>query len=134
MEILKQFYLSVFLIFFRIGHNSWSPIVNSAKGVAGVTLVQIALLAAMACWVQYFNDASSSRIPMPVFYLISAVLAWVNYHLLVTRGDGVRYEKEFQTFPTRKKASALFSGIGIFLFCFGLLVFSAIIVRQHSLR
>lgn len=43
-RFLKDLYFTSFTIFFRIASNAWTPGINAGKGVAGVALIECALV------------------------------------------------------------------------------------------
>src|SRR5438876_11170190 len=102
--MIREVYLSVFVLFFRIGQNSWSYTSNVAKAVAGVTWLHLMLLIGLIAWLYFFRgDKLLLAIPRPAFYILFGILTLLNYYTLVTREAGTRFEAQFRTFGHRHR-------------------------------
>lgn len=133
MKLVKEVYLSVFVLFFRIGQNSWSFTSNAAKAVAGITWLQFTLLIGLTAWLYYFTGnklfLAASR---PAFYLLFGIICLVNYYVLVTRAAGTHFVSEFRTFEYRRRSILVATSIALVIFSFGFALFSAYYVHAYG--
>jgi hypothetical protein len=134
MGWIKDIYLTVFVLFFRIGQNSWSFQSNAAKGVAGVSWFQFMLLIGFTAWLYYATGSKLLlRVPPAAFYILFGIVCLVNYYALVTRGYGTKFESEFQTFGSRRRSLLIASGIGAITLSMGFAFFSAFYAHAYGL-
>ena len=95
-RFFKETYLTEFALFFRAGGEWWTLGINAGKGAAGVTLFECIILVGIEAWIEmligkrFHLDFYQWAIWIAVF-----VLYFANYYVLVTRGHGIRFEREF---------------------------------------
>lgn len=101
-RFFKEIYLTGFTLGFRSGGGSWTPRINAGKGVVGVTLIEWAILIGIVGWIEmYFGTRfllSAGKWAVGITFL---ALYYANYHILITRGHGITFEREF---PHLKKS------------------------------
>lgn len=133
MNWIKEVYLSVFVLFFRIGRNSWSYTNNAAKAVAGITWIQLMLLVGVIAWLYYFTGIRLLlAIPRPVFYLSFGIITLVNYYTLVTRQVGTLFESEFSNFEYRRRSLLIAASIAVVIGSLGFALLSANYVQAYG--
>jgi len=133
METLREVYLTVFVLFFRIGQHSWSVTTNAAKGAAGITWLQFMLLITGSAWLYFFTgDRRLITISSPLFYVSFGAIYLLNYYTLVARQTGLRFESAFKTMRSRHRSLLVVTGVGFIVFSFGLALFSAYYVHAHG--
>jgi hypothetical protein len=133
MNWLKEVYLSVFVLFFRIGRNSWSFATNAAKGAAGITWLQFMLLIALTAWLYYFTgNRRLVSVSNPVLLALFGVTYLINYYILVAREAGTRFESAFTTLGHRHRFVLVAASVAFVLFSFGLALFSGYYVHANG--
>lgn len=133
MNLLREVYLTVFVLFFRLGQNSWSQASNVAKGVAGITWLQFMILIGAIAWLYFFTgNKVLLAIPRLAFVISFGLVAAINYYTLVTCQRGTRFEKEFKTLEHRQRSLLLAGGLAFILFSFGFALISASYVHAHG--
>lgn len=105
VRFIKELYLSIFVLAFRLGAGQWPKEFNADahKGVVVVALVQ-QMLGLAIVWSVPAIDVFSSKLAVGAFYFI---LLFINYYVLIVRGSGVKFEKEFDHFPKWKRIALL---------------------------
>jgi hypothetical protein len=113
MRQLNEIYLSVYVLFFRIGAGQWPSHVNADahKGVAGVAVVEIILLITLLDWIQSLSGHFGINRWVPG--IAAVVIYAINYYFLVIRGNGVAFEKQFGSFRKSKRLTLRLAAIGI---------------------
>jgi hypothetical protein len=133
MAWIREVYLGIFVLFFRIGQNSWSYTSNVAKAVAGITWLHLMLLIGLIAWLYFFSgDKLLLAIPRPAFYILFGILTLLNYYTLVTRGVGTRFEAQFASFGHRHRVLLLATSLAIIVCTFGFAIFSGYYVHAHG--
>jgi hypothetical protein len=112
----KELYLSVFVLFFRIGAGQWPSYMNADahKGVAGVTIIEVLLVASLINWIQIIGG---HRLELNRWMpgIAAVVLYCANYYFFVVRGSGIAYEREFSGFRKGKRIALRLAVIVILL-------------------
>ena len=122
---VKELYLSVFVLFFRIGASNWSADVNEFKGAAGISVVECALAIIVYGWAQMFLGYHS--VLNRWFMAVSFIAVYgINYYALVVRNVGIDFEKRFNTFSRGRQIFLYSVAIGIVLAIGILFYFSGI--------
>jgi hypothetical protein len=122
IRFFKELYLAEFTSFYKASSNSWKPIINAAKGAAGVTLFECINLIGVVAWIEIFVG---KRFLLPnlhqldIWIAVFALYFW-NYYILVTRGHGIRFEREFDNL---KKSKRTFLRVSCYLMEFATAVF-----------
>jgi len=118
---LKEVYLSLFVLFFRIGANQWPPSwnVNPEKATAAMTMVQVILAGTLNFWVDIIVG---HRVEVSEILSVPLVIAvyLVNRYFLVTKGYGTRFERQFDSIPRHKRLALGFGSIGILVAIVGI--------------
>jgi hypothetical protein len=127
---LKEIYLSVYVLFFRIGGGQWPSHVNADahKGVAGVAVVEGILLITLVDWIQ--SIAGNFGIGRWVPGIVGVVIYAINYYFLVIQGNGVAFEKQFGSLPKSKRLTLRLVAVGIFVATLAL--YFAAHAKSHS--
>lgn len=104
IHFLKEFYLAEFAFFYRASSKSWSHGYNAGKGAAGVSLFAAIIIMCISLWIEIFTGNQF----LPVLsrwetLIASLAFVFVNYFVLVIRGHGIRFEREFNNLPKSKQ-------------------------------
>ncbi len=79
---------------------------NAGKGTLGVALISGAILMGIEAWIEIFVGTRFSFDTSPWAIRIAALaLYFANYYALVTRGHGIKFEREF---TPQKKSRKIF--------------------------
>lgn len=128
-QFFKEIYFTAFIIFFRAGSADWTPTINASKGVAAVALIESAFLIGIASWIDiYFRIKSlfdNSKLTAILAFLI---LCAVNHFLLVVRGHGIKYEREFSHVTKNRK---IFLVVSCVILMLASVVFFVISANAH---
>ncbi|MGO8835893.1 MAG: hypothetical protein ACLQQ0_00565 [Limisphaerales bacterium] len=100
IRFFKDIYLTGFALLFKIpGGDTRGKTLGS---VSAVTLIEGLILAGIASWIDIFtgtryllssaNSLASSKLVILIFVF---ALFSANYRVLVTRGHGIKFEREF---------------------------------------
>jgi hypothetical protein len=128
---LKEIYLSLFVLFFRINKGAWPEYVKADehKGVAGITLLQGSLAIAASNFTQVLaghqivlDAGAAGLMVLPVYFL--------NSYFLVERGAGTAFEKEFSGFARKKQTTLYLVATAITLLIVAALVLSIAVYRS----
>ena len=129
-QFFKETYFTAFTIFFRAG-VSWTPGYNAGKGIAGVTLIQFALLLGIASWIDVLVGIRFLlNVPKWAAAIAFITLCFVNRHMLIVRGCGVQFEGEFTHFPKAKKNLLLARAVAMMVIAVAFFICSASVHRH----
>lgn len=92
----------MFALGFRFAGNRWSYPSNLGKGIAGVTLIEGLILMVIASWIEIYLGTRFHFNPWPIRIAYLA-LCLPNYYILVTRGHGITFEREFSHLEKSRK-------------------------------
>jgi hypothetical protein len=103
-QFLKELYLAEFTSFYKASSGSWTPGINAAKGATGVALFEWIILAGIASWLDILAGTrfllQFSKLAIVIAFF---ALYFVNYYVLVTRGHGIKFEREFNNLKKSKR-------------------------------
>lgn len=104
LRFFKELYLTMFTIFFRAGGAEWSSGVNAGKGVAGVTLIESAVLLSILSWMDMLTG-TTSFLSFSKWVAVVAFLAIcaANHYPLVILGHGVTFERAFSDLKNTRR-------------------------------
>lgn len=104
LPFIKDLYLTYFTLFFRFARDRWSYHINLVKGVAGIAAMETVILMLVAVWVEIHAGTrfllTTGKWP---FVIASLILFFVNFHVLVARDHGVKFEREFSNLKKQRK-------------------------------
>jgi len=112
LRLLKELYLSIFVLFFYI--SRWKGRMRASSAAAGVSMAE--LLVAFTAW-SWFEVAVHHRINLNRWIVgICSFLIFAHAdYVLVVGGRGETYEKQFRHFGKGKQIALTVSAIGIML-------------------
>ena len=104
VRALKELYLSVFVIFYRVAAGLWPATFNADahKGVAGLSAVEGLLGLSAFAWLQVLASRRFELNPL-IIGAIFLLLYFVNNFFLVSRRAGVEFNTEFNRFSVVKR-------------------------------
>jgi ABC-type transport system involved in cytochrome c biogenesis permease subunit len=98
---------------------------NAGKGVAGVTVIEGFILMSIEVWIEmYFGTRfllSASKWAIGIAFL---ALYYSNYYVLVSRGHGITFEREFTTLEKSRKVLLVASFVVLVLATIAVMIFS----------
>ena len=105
ISFLKELYLSEFTSFYRASKSSWSHHYNAGKGVAGVSLFTFLIFAGIETQIEILVGKQSLSLYLAHWYgwIATFVVFAINYYILVIRGHGIRFEREFDNLKKSKQ-------------------------------
>jgi hypothetical protein len=110
LRFFKELYLVGFTLGFRASSSSWTPGLNAGKGVAGVTIIQVLIFMAIEGWIEMLVGTRLSFDTSPWAIRIAALALYLaNYYVLVTRGYGIKFEREFDSLKKPRRVFLLVS-------------------------
>jgi hypothetical protein len=128
-RFFKELYLTMFTVGFRLRApqrfgGGWGPIIDAGKGVLVVSLIAFLILKGIKSNIEILVGKKFSFDSSP--WELAAVLAlyYVNYYVLITRGHGIKFEREFTHLKQSRKVLLLAS-------C-GVLLLAAIAFSDYS--
>jgi len=119
-RFFKELYLTGFTLLYKIPGGT--PHSKTGTSVPVVALFEVAFLAGVSSWIDIFigerfllsssNSLASHKI---VFLLFFIALSLVNYHILITRGHGIKFEREFNNLEKSRRILLVMSCCGLML-------------------
>ena len=112
IRFFKELYLAEFTSFFKTWSGSrwsgsWKPSLGlqAGMGVAGVSFIVCIILLGISGWIEIFfgKQFLFPHVSKPDGLIISFVVYLVNYYILVIRGHGTRFEREFSNLEESKR-------------------------------
>ncbi len=104
LEILKEIYLTIFVIFYRAGSGLWPTEfeIDSQKGVAGVTITQSLIFINLinSTEIKLGSQLRFSSWIIAIFFLI---LFQYNSYSLLSKENGLDFERKFNSFQFKKR-------------------------------
>jgi hypothetical protein len=126
IQFLKAIYLTAFTILYRIPGGN--PYVKNTQAVTVITVVEWFILLEIAGWFdmligeRFLLLISSTKLAVLILFL---ALYFPNYRVLVTRGRGNTFEREFDNFSKSRRiflvtscAILLLASIASFMYLF----------------
>lgn len=109
MSALKEIYLSIFVLFYRI--SRWDG--RMKAGAASLFVSGVTLLLVLALWAG-LQIASHQHISLNRWVVGggSAAIAMLNDYFLVVQGCGATFDKQFRHFGKRKQVTLSVIAIG----------------------
>lgn len=128
---IKDVYLTCFTLFYRFACKRWSHPSNVGKGVGGVTLVEGILLMMIAAWIEIYYGKrfilNNGRLTMWIAFVVLAILNW---HFLVARAYGIKFEREFSKFERARRLRLILNCVTVLLVLLAFTIYS-IYTYQH---
>jgi hypothetical protein len=132
MQLLKEIYLTSFVLFFRAFKTAWTPGINAWKGVAGVAVAQWLVLVGLDVWIGMISGKRLFGAVDPWAVRLAVVALFVaNHFVLVARGKGIEYEREFDNLH-RSKRVLLVTSCSVVILC-AIIFFIASAAKQRGL-
>jgi sterol desaturase/sphingolipid hydroxylase (fatty acid hydroxylase superfamily) len=105
IQFLKELYLAEFTSFFRSCSSLWTPGINAGKGVAGVSLFVCINLMGLSAWIEILMGKQFfiPNVSQLQGWIASFVVYCVNYYILVIRGQGIKFELEFNNLKNSER-------------------------------
>jgi hypothetical protein len=108
-QFLKELYLTAFTLGFRFRApkrfgGGWGPIVDTGKGVGFVSIIELVILTDLQGWIEFLvGTRSSFDSDRWATWAIALAFYLANYYILVTRGHGIKFEREFTHLKKSRK-------------------------------
>jgi hypothetical protein len=132
LRFLKELYLTAFTFGFRVSGSSWSPIMNTSKGVGSISIIEGFILMSIESWIEmYFGTRFMLSISKWAIGIAFLILYYANYHVLVTRGHGLEFEREFSNLDKSKKNVLLASYVVLLLVTIAFMAASVSAYHHH---
>ena len=101
IRFLKEIYLTAFTLLFRIPGGNTSGKIWGAIGIIqvieGITLVNIVF------WIEILTGTRFLIFSKLACVILALALYYPNNHVLVTRGHGIKFEREFDNLKKSRK-------------------------------
>jgi hypothetical protein len=124
----REVWLSIFVLFFRI--SRWKGSMKATSATAGPAMLEAVLAVSGLCWLEIVLH-HRFYINKWLIGVLGAIIFWVNSHVLVGRGSGLKFEKEFSEFSSPKQA-ALFSGAALTTVAIGFFLYFTVTVYHRA--
>lgn len=133
MQTAKKIWLLWFVLFSRIAAAAWPPSINAWKGVVGVTLVEWLVVVGLSLWLRLATERELLfGLDRWLVQVALALLFAVNYMLLIHRGIGISYERDFGNLERSKRVRGIALSLAAVLGVVGFL--AASVVAYNKLR
>jgi hypothetical protein len=124
-RFFKELYLTGFTLGFRVSGSSWWPSMNAGKGVLGFAVIEWIMLVVIAVWIDiYLGTKFFFGVDRWTIRIVCVALYFANYYVLVARGHGIKFEREFPHLEKSRKNLLLVSCAVLLLATVAFLIFS----------
>jgi len=124
-RFLKEIYLTGFTLGFKFACERWTPLINLGKGVTAVALFEAFILMGIAGWIDVYLGSrtflSASKMAVGIAFL---VLCAANHYILVIRGHGIKFERDFSNLEKSRKIRLLVTCALLMLANFAFFIYS----------
>jgi hypothetical protein len=106
IRFFKEIYLTWFVLIYRMPAPNWGnpERTKSVRASAVVTLITCPVLLEIACWIDMLIGKSFLlNFSYPVVGAFFVVLNFANFYVLVSRGYGIRFEREFNNLEKSRR-------------------------------
>jgi hypothetical protein len=109
IRFFKELYLTVFTVGFRFRSPQRFGVglgatVDAGKGVAGVTVVGILIVTIIIAWIEILLGARFFLNAGKLVYGLSLIpIYFINNYILLTRGHGLKFEREYDTLSKSRR-------------------------------
>lgn len=112
MQPLKEIYLSLFLLFYRL--SLWKGRMKARVASICVGILEFMLVFTIWLWIQI---ATHEYIQLDRWIVVASIflIAGPGEYLLVVRGHGIAFEKQFHSFSKSKRIALYLAAIGVVL-------------------
>ncbi len=129
IRILKELYLTEFTLLYR--YPFWGDAQKKARrAVSGLSVFVGLALIAIESWMQILSKTKFYIFPAWVLVLFSCALCLANDYVLVTRGHGIKFERQFDHIKKPKRVLLVASCVVIMLAFLPVFIYSIIIYRR----
>ena len=114
VQNLRKLYLTIFVIFFRLGAGQWPSHINADahKGVVGIASTEAILVVCMIFWLRGWTGHGLALNSWQLWGLVLLPFL-LNHYFLVAKGYGVSFEREFDFLKQREKSLLYSEALGI---------------------
>lgn len=131
IQFFKELYLTGFTLGFRFASDRWSYPSNLGKGIGFVTLLEGLILTGIAGWIEmYLGTRFLLNAGKVTIWIVYVALGFANYYILIIRGHGTKFEREFSNLPKAQKNFLLASCAVILLVTMVFMIYS-VSAYQH---
>jgi hypothetical protein len=109
IRFLKELYLTGFTLGFRFRipqrfGGGWGPIIDAGKGAGFLSLITFVILMDIGDWIEIYVGTRFSFHSDPWVIRASGLALYLaNYYVLVIRGHGIKFEREFDKLEKSRK-------------------------------
>jgi hypothetical protein len=104
IRFLKEIYLTWFTVGFRLrSGRGWGPIMDAGKGVFIIAIIMFFILAGIEGYIEIFVGTKILFSSRWAFIAAGLAVYYANYYVLITRGHGLRFEREFDNLKKSRK-------------------------------
>ena len=127
-RVSRELWLSIFVLFYRI--SRWKGSMKANSAVAAPAILETLLALSALSWIEI---ALHQRIDVGKWLIgvFAVVIYWANSHVLVERGSGLKFEREFSGFA-RVKQLALFFGAVLVTVTIGFFLYFTVTVYRQT--
>jgi len=135
IQFFKELYLTCFTILFKIPGGT--PRSKAVSAVTAIAVIEGLFLAGITSWIDIFmgtrfllsdsNSLPSSKLVILLFFL---ALCFANNRFLVTRGHGIKFEREFNNLKKTRKILLVTSCCGLVLATIAFFLYSRFAYRR----
>src|SRR6201985_1987045 len=112
MRLLKEAYLSLFVLFFQI--SRWKGRMKACSASICVSVIEGLLVLTLWGWIQ---TATHHYVELSSWSVVAAAIAigGPTDYFLVVRNHGVAFEKQFRSFGKSKRIAMYLAAIGVII-------------------
>lgn len=111
MRQLKEVYLSIFVLFYRI--SRWKGRMKASSASFSVSVVEIFLALTMWLWIQLVADRYIELNRWVAAIAVSILIVGSSDYFLYKRGHGIAFERQFLHFSRSKQIALYAAAISI---------------------
>src|SRR5215468_455583 len=112
MGTLKETYLALFVLFFRVGWKG-PPILNwpARRAVGIITMIEAVCVGGLFLWMGIMTGQRVHPLLFIILIIPFFAVHQLNRHFLIKKGLGTEFEKQFDDLPRSKRIRLISSAI-----------------------
>jgi hypothetical protein len=129
LQLIREIYLTAFISLSWVG--GWDLRTNRAASSAVIALIESGLLFEVASLSHDVHGTTIfSIIPKWVVLVSYLAIGALNHYMLIVRGSGIKFEREFSQFKKTKKVYLLTTSVIMMLTAIAFVLYSASVHRK----
>jgi small-conductance mechanosensitive channel len=113
IRFLKEIYLTLFTIFFRLRHTQ-SAATKAGRAIGAIVVIEGLILMSISSCIEMFIG-HKFLLPKAIVLIVLVALCFINQYILFTRGYGIKFDSEFDKMNKMKKFVLMMACLALML-------------------